>query len=45
MTAWLDRLRCPFKIEPETTDVQPAEFRGNAYHFTIGQEGIPFTGY
>src|SRR5712672_2479732 len=44
-TQWFNALRCPFEISLETTDTVPAEYRGDAYHFTIGQEGIPFTGY
>jgi len=44
-TQWFDALRCPFEITLETTDTVPAEYRGNAYHFTVGQEGIPFTRY
>src|SRR5712675_2830217 len=44
-TQWFNTLRCPFEIALETTDTVPAEYRGDAYHFTISQEGIPFTGY
>src|SRR5712672_1153164 len=42
---WFNALRCPFEITLETTNTVPAEFRGDAYHFTIGQDGIPFTAY
>src|SRR5712672_407882 len=42
---WFNALRCPFEITLETTNTVPAEFRGNAYHFTIGQDEIPFTVY
>ena len=44
-TQWFNALRCPFEITLETTDTIPAEYRGDAYHFTVGQEGIPFTRY
>ena len=41
----LAKLRLPFRVYPELKDVVPADFRGDAYHLTTPQEGVPFTGY
>ena len=41
----LANIRLPFAVELEGTDFLPKKFTDNAYHFTAGQPGIPFTGY
>src|SRR5260221_5536791 len=41
----LAKLRLPFRVYPELKDVVPADFRGDAYHLTTPQEGVPFTRY